>query len=82
MNRTELCEKIQEIYPAIGDCGIDVDVLGFDESKNAWIVILRNQGEELITHLDPSEAQACMEGTECIHLGLQIGQLMDNVEKV
>ena len=82
MNRTELCEKIQEIHPAIGSCGIDVDVLGFDESRNAWVVILRKEGEELITRLDPPDARACMEGRECIHLGLQIGQLMDNIEKV
>ena len=82
MNKHQLCEKIQEIYPDIGKCGIDVDVLGFDESKDAWTVMLRRDGQELITHLDPQDASDCMEGRECVHLGLQVGQLMDNVEKV
>ncbi|MFO8174609.1 MAG: hypothetical protein R6T96_10030 [Longimicrobiales bacterium] len=81
MNKAELCEKIQEIYPDIGRCGIEVEVLGYDESKEAWTVILRRDDRELITHLDPPNARACMEGRECVHLGLQIGQLMDNIEK-
>jgi hypothetical protein len=81
MNRDELCEKIQEIYPDIGKCGIDVEV-DYDESKKAWLVNLEKGGQELVTHLDPPDAQACMEGKECVHLGLQIGQLIDNIEKI
>jgi hypothetical protein len=36
----------------------------------------------LITHLDPPEAEACMEGRECVRLGMQVGQLVDNIEKI
>lgn len=81
MDKNELCEKIQEIYPDIGECGIDVDV-DWNESKSTWIVNLRKDDQELITHLDPPDAEACMEGKQCVHLGLQIGQLVDNIEKV
>lgn len=81
MDNQELCSKIQEIYPQIGECGIDVDV-AYNEDKGAWIVHLKREDQELTTHLEPPDAQACMEGKECVSLGLQIGQLVDNIEKL
>jgi hypothetical protein len=80
MDKNELCEKIRAIYPQVGECGIDVDV-DYDESKGAWIVDLKKDHHQLATHLEPADAQACMEGKECVSLGLQIGQLLDNIEE-
>ena len=80
MDKHELCEKIRGIYPQVGECGIDVDV-DYDESKGAWIVDLKKDRHQLTTHLEPTDAQACMEGKECVSLGLQIGQLLDNIKK-
>jgi hypothetical protein len=69
-----LCEKIKGIYPDIGECGIDVDV-EYDEGKKAWVVDLK-------THLEPQEADDCMEGEHCVSLGLQIAQLKANIERM
>lgn len=80
MDKNELCEKIRGIYPQVGECGIDVDV-DYDESKGAWIVDLKKDRHQLTTHLEPTDAQACMEGKECVSLGLQIGQLLDNINE-
>ena len=33
LDREELCKKITEIYPEIGECGIDIDVT-LDEAKD------------------------------------------------
>ncbi len=80
-NTNELCEKIKSIYPEIGECGGDVDV-EFDESKNTYVVDL-NQGERhLYTHLEPDDADACMEGKECVSLGVQVNQLVKNIKEV
>ena len=81
MDKNELCKKIREIYPQVGECGIDVDA-AFNEEKGAWIVHLRKDDQELSTHLEPPDARACMEGKECVSLGLQIGQLVDNIKKL
>ena len=81
INREQFCHKIRTIYPKIGECGIDVAV-EFDETKNAWIVDLKKDGHELKTHLEPPDVDACMEGRQCVSLGLQIGQLMDNIKKL
>jgi hypothetical protein len=78
-NRQELCEKITEIYPEIGECGIDLDVY-FDEEKKAWVVELTKDSHELNHYLDLPEANDCMEGNKCVPLGLEIAQLRKNIE--
>lgn len=79
-DKDELCGKIKEIYPDIGECGIDVKV-DYDEQKKAWIVDLKKGVHELKTHLEPEDAETCMQGRQCIGLGLQIAQLKDNILK-
>jgi hypothetical protein len=81
LDRKELCERIASIYPEIGECGIDVDV-EWNEDKKAWIVDLKKDQHELTTHLEPDDADACMEGKHCVSLGLQIAQLKSNIEKM
>ncbi|MFP3981408.1 MAG: hypothetical protein ACLFUY_08445 [Desulfobacterales bacterium] len=79
-NKDELCAKIKDIYPDIGECGIDVSV-DYDSEKNAYIVDLKKDQHELTTHLEPEDAETCMNGKQCIGLGLQIAQLKDNITK-
>ena len=79
--KEELCNKIKDIYPDIGQCGIDVDV-EFDKQENTWIVDLRKDHHHLKTFLDESDAEGCVEGNKCVNLGVQIAQLRDNINKV
>lgn len=78
-DKKELCEKIREIYPDIGECGIDVDV-EYDKAKKVWVVDLKQDQHGLRTHLEPDEADSCMDGKQCVSLGIQIGQLTDNIK--
>ena len=71
-----LCEKIRSIYPEIGECGIDVDV-EWNEEKKTWIVDLKKDKHELTTHLEPKDADDCVDGKKCVSLGIQISQLKD-----
>ena len=80
-NKQELCDKIRSIYPYIGECGIDIDV-AYDEKKKAWIVDLKHGRHELKTHLEPDEAEQCMDGKQCVSLGIQIAQLVANIERM
>ncbi|MEN8257631.1 MAG: hypothetical protein ABFS09_07195 [Thermodesulfobacteriota bacterium] len=75
----ELCEKITAIYPDIGICGIDIDVC-YDDEKKAWVVDLKKDEHELKHFLDVPEADNCMDGKECVSLGLEIAQLKKNIE--
>jgi len=79
-DRKELCEKIKSIYPGIGECGIDVEV-DYSEAKKAWVVDLKQGEHHLTTHLEPEDADACIEGKECVYLGTQIAQLVGNIKR-
>ena len=76
-----LCEKITSIYPEIGVCGIDIDV-DFNKEKGAWVVDLMYDKHHLQTHLEIDEAEQCMDGKKCVSLGIQIDQLIENINTV
>ena len=78
-DKEQLCKKITEIYPEIGECGIDVDV-NFDADRNTWVVSLEKDSHTLKHYLDLPEADSCMEGDKCIPLGLEIAQLKKNIQ--
>ncbi len=44
MDKKELCEKIQQIYPDIGQCGINLDA-HYDEEKKRWVVHLERDSQ-------------------------------------
>lgn len=75
----ELCEKITSIYPDIGACGIDIDVV-YDKEKKSWVVDLKKGAHELKHYLDVPDADSCLDGKQCVSLGLEIAQLKNNIE--
>ncbi len=79
--KEELCEKIKAVFPEIGACGIDL-MVDYDKNNKAWVVDLKKGKHELKTFLEESEAQQCMDGKQCVSLGLQIGQLRKNIEQL
>jgi len=80
-DKKELCAKISEIYPEVGECGIDIDA-EWSEEKNAWVIDLKKDDHELTTHIEAEDADGCMDGKHCVSLGIQIAQLKANIESV
>ncbi len=78
-NKEQICDKIREIYPDIGACGIDV-ALDFDRENHAWTVDLKRGNRKLKTFVEPEDAENCLEGRQCFGLGFQIAQLKDNIQ--
>lgn len=77
-DKEELCRTITKLYPDIGECGIDVKV-EFNKKKNVWVVDLQKQEHHLQHHLEIPDADSCMDGKECVSLGLEIAQLKKNI---
>ena len=73
-----LKEKILEMYPEIAAHGISAGV-EFSEEKRAYVITFRQGNRMLFTHLEKKDADDCMDGIKCISLGLQIGQLIGNI---
>ena len=81
IDKKELCKKISEIFPDIGECGIDVEV-NFDETNQRWAVDLKKDSHRLKTFLEKEDAKLCLKGKQCVSLGIEIAQLRDNVEQM
>ncbi|UCD65516.1 MAG: hypothetical protein JSW69_05690 [Deltaproteobacteria bacterium] len=79
IDKDVLCDKIQQLYPEIGECGIDLTV-DFDKRQNAWAVNLKKDNHELKHFLERPDADACIEGKQCVALGLEIAQLIKNIK--
>jgi len=79
LDKKELCDKIQQLYPDLGECGIDLAV-DYDKRQKAWIVALKKDNHKLKHFLENPDANACMKGKQCVSLGLEIAQMVKNIK--
>ncbi len=76
-----LKEMIYELHPEIVQHALNLSVI-FDEANKAYVLKFSRGGRELDTFLDKQDADECMEGKKCIHLGVQISQFIDDFEEI
>jgi hypothetical protein len=81
IDKFALCQKIKELYPDIGECGIDINV-DFDPQENTWVVNLKKDDHELKTFLEKDEAEKCMIAEKCVGVGFDIAQLRGNIDRI
>lgn len=79
MDHKVLEAKLREMYPEIDKHGLNLAAC-FDDKKDAWIVELSKESHNMRTHLEKKDADACLDGVQCIYLGVQIGQFVKNFE--
>ena len=76
-----LKDMIYELHPEIVQHAMNLSG-SFDEAKNAYVLKFSRSGRELNTYLDKQDADECMGGNKCIHLGVQIAQFLDDFEEI
>ncbi len=81
IDKEQLCQRIREIYPEIGECGIDVEVV-FDDQQDRWTVLLNKDDRHLKTYLEPGDAELCLQGKQCVSLSIEINQLKDSIDRM
>jgi hypothetical protein len=81
VDKKALCEKIRELYPDIGECGIDIDV-EFDKAQSTWVVHLKKDNRKLKTFLEEGDAEKCILGQKCVGLGIEVAQLRASIERM
>ncbi len=67
------------MYPDVMTHNISVG-LDFNEEKGSYVVKFKKEGHELETYLEKSDADECMNGVKCIHLGVKVGEFIKNFE--
>jgi hypothetical protein len=75
-----LKEKVLEMYPEITKLQV-VCGLTFDEGKKAYVLKLTKGPHELSTYIDQVDADKCLGGIECVHLGVQVRQFLENFKE-
>ena len=60
-----LKEKIREMYPDIEKHKVSVG-LTFSEEKNAYLLKFKRGKQELVTQIDKSDADDCMNNIRCV----------------
>ena len=76
----ELKSKLMEMYPEIAGNGIDLG-LQYDEIRSAWVITYKKGDHSRYAFLDKRDADACMEGVQCIYLGTLIDQYIVDLER-
>ena len=72
--------KIMEMYPEIDKYGVTASLI-FDNTKKTYVFKLTKGPHELSTYIDQADADACLAGKECVHLGIQIRQFLENFKE-
>jgi len=81
LDKKTLCDKIRQLYPDIGESGIDVEV-DYDQAQKTWVVHLKKDNQKLKTFLEDGDAEKCLLGQKCVGLGIEIAQLRANIERM
>jgi hypothetical protein len=72
-----LKDKIMQMYPEISQNGISVG-LDLNEEKDSYIIKFKKDSHELLTYLEKEDANECMDGNKCVHMGLKITEFINN----
>lgn len=72
-DRIEICRRITEALPEMGVCGFDINVT-HDDGLKAWRVNYDEAGRRAVTFLDDEDVARCLDGKECLSLGLMVRQ--------
>jgi len=75
-DRAEICRKIMEILPELGNCGLDLKV-SFDDKLQVWRVSYDEEGRHALTFLEEEDVERCLSGRECLSLVLMAHQLRE-----
>jgi hypothetical protein len=72
-------DKLMEMYPEISASGIHLR-LSLDEERDAWVIHFDKNGHTRYAFLDKKDADACMDGTQCIYMGVLVEQYIQDLE--
>ena len=72
-NKTKLCELITERYPYIDQCCIETDT-AYDKDDRYWVLHLKRGNQLIKHHLSVEDAELCVQGKQCLNLGIEMTQ--------
>ena len=71
----ELEQRLREHHSDIDKHGIKVNV-SFDRDRVGYVVELTKEGKQAEIFISKKDADECMQGIECYHLGIELGNFL------
>jgi hypothetical protein len=71
----ELERRLREHHSDIAKHGIKLDV-SFDRERTGYVVKLIKDGKQAEIFISQKDADECMQGIECYHLGIELGNFL------
>ncbi len=76
-----LKNKILELHPEIAQKGLNL-LVAFDDGKQKYELKFSHAGQEFGIYLDRADADACLDGKQCLNLAVQVGQALAEFEDI
>ncbi len=76
----DLKKKLASMYPELAREGIDIE-LSFDADRDSWVVRFVKGDHSRYAFLAAKDADECMEGRQCLYLGVLIEQYAKDLEE-
>ncbi|MBW2466881.1 MAG: hypothetical protein JRF02_06220 [Deltaproteobacteria bacterium] len=73
-NKNEVCQKITELNPDLGTCGVDIETY-YSASKKSWIIVSKKGDHDIVHYLDKQDVKKCLDGVQCFSLGIDVAEL-------
>ena len=79
--KIELCKIVSEHYPDVGQCCIEAET-AYDKDDRYWVVHLKRGNQSIKHFLPPKDAEFCMQGKQCLNLGIEMNQYHCEIGRV
>ncbi len=79
-NKDQVCQKIRNIFPDVGDCGDDIKV-EYSTADHMWVVDLKTGKKHLKTFVSEEDVNRCLDGKQCVGLAIEVAQLKSSIER-
>jgi hypothetical protein len=74
LNKNEVCQKVTELNPDLGTCGIDIDTY-YSAAKKSWLIVSKKGDQDIVHFLDKKDIKNCLDEVQCFSLGLDVAEL-------
>jgi hypothetical protein len=71
----ELEQRLREHHSDIDKHGINL-IVTFDRARGGYVVKLAKDGKQSEIFISQKDADECMQGIECYHLGIELGNFI------
>jgi len=78
-NKERLLAGIRSVHPELQRLGVDLDA-DYDREQQIWVVSMKKGSRMVRAYLEPADADSCMNGRQCVTLGIEVAQLRVELE--